>query len=144
MALLKKEIHEGHEISGKLKHLTEERVLNFSGGYPKGADWPSKNIHTDIDFAHKCGLKTRAVSAAMFVGFITEMMVDNFGEEWLCNGQIDLKFISMVDVGQKVIAKAVVKSKQVEQSRVKCNLDVWMETDSGDRAVVGEAMGYID
>lgn len=143
MGKLTTEINVGHEITGKLKHLTEERVWDFSGGYPKGPNWPAKNIHTNLEFARQCGLKTRAVSAAMFVGYLSELMMDLFGDNWLTSGKMDLKFIGMVGVDEKVISKAIITSKEPKGPEVKCSLDVWIEKENRDKVTVGTAAGFI-
>jgi len=143
MGNITKDTKEGQEFIGKPKYLTEDRVWNFSGGYPKGPDWPAKNIHTDLEFARNCGLKTRAVSAAMFVGYLAELMITLFTESWLSYGKLDLKFIAPVDVGEKVVSKAVVKSKTVKNSDTVFMLDVWVENENGNKAVIGAAMGRI-
>ena len=139
MKNLTKELKEGQEITGKIKQPTEEMVWNFSGGYPKGPNWPARNIHTDLEVALQCGLKTRALSAAMFVGYFSELMTDVFGENWLTSGKMDLKFIGMVDVGEKITSKAVVKSKELKGSKAIYTLDLWIEKANGEKAVVGTA-----
>ena len=143
MAIITKDIPEGHEVSGKLKTVTEERVYAFSGGFPKGTDWPKKNIHTDLEFAKSCGLPTRAASGAMFEGYLTELMIDLFGEHWLAYGKMSLKFIAIVDVNDTILPRATVQSKQVQGSDVIFTMDVWCENQHGNKVVVGIATGIV-
>ena len=143
MAIITKNIPEGHEFSGKLKTVTEERVYAFSGGFPKGKDWPKKTIHTDLDFAKSCGLPTRAASGAMFEGYLTELMIELFGENWLTYGKMSLKFIAIVDVNDTVLPKATVQSKQVQGSDVIFTMEVWCENQHGNKVMVGAATGVV-
>jgi acyl dehydratase len=143
MAIITRDTPEGAEFSGKLKTVTEERVYAFSGGFPKGPDWPKKNIHTDLEFAKSCGLPTRAASGAMFEGYLTELMIDLFGENWLSGGRMELKFIAIVDVGDKLLPKAIVQSKYIEDSGVRFVMEVWCQNQHGNKVVVGTATGIV-
>jgi len=143
MVIITKDTQEGCEFSGKLKTVTEERVYAFSGGFPKGPGWPKKNIHTDLEFAKSCGLPTRAASGAMFEGYLTELMLDLFGEGWLRSGKMNLTFIAIVDPGDTLLPKAVVHSKQAEDSGVKFVMEVGGENQHGDKVVVGTATGLL-
>lgn len=143
MAIMPKDTQEGCEVSGNLKTVTEKRVYAFSGGFPKGTDWPKKNIHTDLEFASSCGLPTRAASGAMFQGYLTELMVDLFGESWLTEGKMSLTFIAIVDPGDTLLPKAIVQSKQVEGPAVRFVMEVWCENQHGNKVVVGTATGLV-
>ena len=65
MAIITRDTREGHQFSGKPKRITEERVYAFSGGFPTGRGWPQKNIHTDVEFAKRCGYLTDAEAAEL-------------------------------------------------------------------------------
>jgi len=143
MAILTNDTSQGCEFSGSLKTVTEERVWLFSGGLRQDPGWPKKNIHTDLEFAKSCGLPTRAASAAMFEGYLTELMIDLFGVNWLKEGKMSLKFIAIVDVGDKLLPKAVVQSKEAEDSGVRFVMEVWCENQHGNKVVVGTATGWV-
>lgn len=143
MAKITKDTPEGTEFSGKPKTVTEEMVCAFSGGFPKGPDWPKKNIHTDLEFAKSCGLPTRAASGAMFQGYLTELMIDLLGDKWLSGGKMELKFIAIVDVGDKLLPKAVVQSKYIEDSGAKFVMEVWCQNQYGNKVIVGTATGLV-
>ena len=77
------DIQAGHEVTGPGKYVTSYRTWLFSGGWPRFDGWPAKNVHTDLEFARACGLPVRGASAATAIAYLSEMMVDLFGEEWL-------------------------------------------------------------
>ena len=143
MAKITKNTPEEYEIFGSLKRITGSHVDAFSGGFPKGPGWPNKNIHTDLEFAKSCGLSERNVSGTMFEGYLTELMIDLFGESWLREGSMSLVFVRMVNVGETLQAKAVVKSRQVEHSVVRFVMEVWCENKLGEKVVLGTASGII-
>ena len=143
MTIITKDTQEGYQVSGRLKTVAEERVYAFSGGLRQEPGWPSKNIHTDVEFARSCGLPTRAASGAMFEGYLTELMIDLFGVGWLRGGKMNLRFKSIVNPGDTLLPKAVVQSRQVEDSKVSFVLKVWCENQYGKEVVVGTATGWV-
>ena len=143
MAVITKDTQEGLEYFGHLKTVTEERVYAFSGGFSRDPGFPKKNIHTDLEFARSCGLTTRAASGAMFEGYLVELMIDLFGEDWLKYGKMNLTFIAVVDPGDTLVPRAVVKSRQENNSGVSFVMDVWCENHHGEKVVVGTATGSV-
>jgi len=133
----------GNEFTGKRKTISEARVFAFSGGRLNAPGWPAKNIHTDLEFAKSCGLQTRSVSATQYMGYLTELMVDLFGETWLSHGRMELKFIAIVDVEDSLLTKAIVTSKELEGSGTRFILDMWCENQHGNKVAVGTAIGRI-
>jgi acyl dehydratase len=135
----------GLECSGKPKRLTWERIAAFSGGPFNTPGWPKKNVHTDIEFAKSLGLPVVYVSGTQSEGYIAELMIDLFGEEWLRGGKThNLKFIRPVAEGDTIQVKARVQSKEKEGAVVKYTLDVWCENQNGDKVLVGAATGIVE
>lgn len=143
MAILTKDTREGNEFLGKLKTITDERVYAFSGGYPRGPEWPKKTIHTNLDFARNCGLPKRMASGAMFEGYLTELMINLFGENWLKGGKMTLKFIAIVSPGDTLLTKTIVKTRHIEDERIIFELEVWCENQRGNKVVIGAATGIL-
>ncbi|MBN2239592.1 MAG: MaoC family dehydratase [Dehalococcoidales bacterium] len=141
--MLTKDSKAGYEITGNRKNVTEQRVFLFSGGFPKGDDWPKINIHTDLEFAKNCGLSDRAASGATFEGYLTELMINNFGENWLNHGKMHLKFIRIVAPGDTLLPKAVITSVVEKDGETEISLDVWCQNQNKEKVVIGTAMGRI-
>ena len=70
MAQVTKDSKVGDEFSGKSKTIDWERLWAFSGGPFRLEGWPSRNIHTDPEFAKGSGLPSVAVSGSQFSGNI--------------------------------------------------------------------------
>jgi acyl dehydratase len=126
----------GEKIIGPLKILTLERMRVFSG-------WPNKNIHTDVDVARKCGLAAPIASGAMFEGYLTDMMLELFGDDWLYYGKMEVIFLKPVYAGSSVQLMAVVKSKINEGHKEKFNLEIWGENQQGERFFTGFCTGLV-
>ena len=132
-------IEEGHEARGGTKTATSYRTWLFSGGWPRMDGWPAKNVHTDLEFAKECGLAARNASGAMMAGYLTELMIDTFGDGWLSSGAFSLKFVRAVGIGDSVTARARILSKHADATGTTFETEVWCENQDGDKVVVGTA-----
>ena len=144
MAIITSKVEVGYEAVGSTKTPTSYRTWLFSGGWPRKEGWPAKNVHTDLEFARASGLATRNASGAMAEGYIAELMVDLFGEEWLCRGTVELKFVRPVDPGDRVTARATVTANRREGSRTGIDLAVRCDNQHGDAVVIGTATGWLE
>ena len=143
MPIITREVEKGFEASGRLKTVTSLRTWLFSGGWPMADDWPAKNVHTDLEFARSCGLPSRGASGAMLMGYLTELLVDLFGEQWLTKGTLSLKFVRIVEIGDEIVARASVVSRREDGPRVGFDMELWCENQRGEKVAVGSGTGWI-
>lgn len=128
------ELNPGDLVIGRPKTVTLERMRQFSG-------WPSKNIHTDADFAKACGLPGPIASGTMFEAYLTELMIGLFGEDWIRSGTMQLAFIRMVEPGDVLVAKGRVQALEQTPAGGRVALEVWCENQRGERVTGGVASG---
>jgi len=141
--MITRETREGEEFSGKLRTLNLDRINLFSGGYVKDPNWPAKNIHTDLECARNCGIKTYVASGSMSEGYLSDLMADLFGEQWFTGGKLSLAFVRMVERDDTLVPKAVVRSRNTTDSGVEFTLAVWCENQRGHKVVVGTGEGAV-
>lgn len=143
MAKISKDTKVGELFSGKPKIVSWQRLWAFSGGPFRAEGWPTKNIHTDLDFAKSCGLPYVAASATQFQGYAVELMIDLFGIGWLSHGRMDVKFPNLVNADDILITKAAVQSKNMQGGATRFTLGIHCENQRGDKVLVGWAMGTV-
>lgn len=143
MALITKDTKVGKEFVGKTKRVSWQRLWTFSGGPLRAEGWPTKNIHTDLEFAQSCGLPYVAASATQFEGYAVELMIDLFGVEWLSHGRMDVKFPNLVNADDILITRAGIQSKEEQEGATKFTLGIHCENQKGDKVLVGWASGMI-
>jgi acyl dehydratase len=141
--MITREIREGQELNGNRKVISWQRIWAFSGGAFAKEGWPKKNLHTDTAFARSVGLASEAASGTQIQGYVIQMAIDLFGEEWLKNGTMDVKFIGLVKAGDSVISKARVTSKEKIQDKTRVTLDVWVENQEAEKVLVGNIAGFV-
>ena len=133
-------IQAGHEITGPPKYVTSYRTWLFSGGWPRFDVWPAKNVHTDLEFARASGLPARGASAATVIAYLSEMMVDLFGEEWLAAGRLELKFLRLIEVDDHIVARGAVTSVHDDGS---IDVELWCENQRGEKVCAGTGRATI-
>ena len=111
-------------------------MRDFSG-------WPSKNIHTDEEFAKACGLPSPIASGTMSEAYLVELMLDVFGEDWIRHGRMELTFIRMVQPGDVLIAKGQTQKWEGTALDAGVTLQVWCENQRGEHVVIGTAWGRL-
>ncbi len=133
----------GDWIDGNATIVTSYRTWQFSGGWPPGAGWPSKNVHTDDEFARLSGIPGRAASGAMVQGYVVDLMADIFGIEWLGSGSFNLKFVAPVQIWDTIIPRARCLNAKVEGERSRYDVELLCENQRGDPVAVGTAVGWV-
>lgn len=133
----------GEWIAGNATLVTSYRTWQFSGGWPPGDGWPSKNVHTDDEFARNCGLPGRAASGAMVQGYVVDFLADLFGIDWLGNGSFNLKFVAPVQIGDSVVPRARCTGAMDEVGRTRYDVELVCENQSGDVVAAGTAVGWL-
>jgi acyl dehydratase len=66
------------------------------------------NFHADADEAAALGLPGLVAQGMQVAGPAYGLLLDDWGEEFLAHGEIDLKFVGMVTAGQTVDATLTV------------------------------------
>lgn len=134
----------GSTFEGRVREISLDRILAFSGGFLSDPDWPHKNLHTDLAKAQDAGLPDLIASGNQSVGILVELLIEIFGSAWFTEGVLDLKIVNSVYSGDTVQAKAVVKERCEQGSAVDVVLDAWCENQNGVKVITGDAVCRLD
>jgi len=131
-------IEEGYEISGKPKEITLNRMRKFSGHLEEG-----ENIHTNEKMANESGLPGPIAQGMMSYGYILEMIVNAFGDEFFSGGELEVSFVRYVLPGDTVTAKGRVHRREATHSGTKITLEVWCENQHNEKVTGGTATALL-
>jgi acyl dehydratase len=122
----------GQEIAPAVKRMTLERMSRplMAGSNP---------IHYDPEFAKKAGLSAPIATGVMSSAFLSEMLTNAFGVEWIRGGWMDVKFIRPIYAGDTVTARGRITGKRETSTGLRIGLDIWCETQRGEPVTVGTA-----
>ena len=131
----------GHEIEPVTYEITQEKINIYSRYVFNGRD--TKNIHTDDEVARKAGLPRALAQGRYPIGYISERMVDFFGQGWLQGGRIEVSLVKGIFPGDTITVKGVITEKTPEGDKIRLVLDVWLENQHGEPATAGVASGLV-
>ncbi|MBL23237.1 MAG: hypothetical protein CMM48_05000 [Rhodospirillaceae bacterium] len=121
------------------------RKLGLDLNRVKTDDGELDTIHTEADAAAREGLdKPIAVGSRIF-GVIPRMMMLCFDDGWIVGGKGSVVTRRSAGIDDLVTAKGYVTKKTPEgddKLRVEC--EVWVETDKGEKVMVGQCSGLVD
>jgi hypothetical protein len=129
----------GDEFAGPVRRPALERVLAFSGGLWSQPEWPSRNLHTDLDKAREAGLPGIIVSGTQFEGYLIDLLVDLFDEAWFAGGTVETRIPRSLMFGDDVRPKAVLRDIRDEGGGRTFLLDVRCDNQRGEPVLVGTA-----
>jgi acyl dehydratase len=122
----------GQEIEPTVKQMTLQRMSRplMAGSNP---------IHYDAAFAKNAGLPAPIATGVMSSAFLSEMLTNAFGVEWIRGGSMDVKFIRLIYAGDTVTARGRITSRSETSTGVRIALAIWCETQRGEPVTVGTA-----
>jgi len=129
---------------GRALTLSLARVLAFSGGPFDEPGWPQRNLHTDVDHARAAGLDRLIASGTQSEGLLIGFLIDTFGSaDWYRGGQLDIRFVKPVTVGDTVRPALRWTSRGERAGALHVTAECWCELEDGERVIDGTATCWI-
>ena len=101
------------------------------------------NIHTDVEAAKREGLETPVAGGPLLLSQISRMMMLAFAEGWVQGGKLSAKIVKPAHATDFTTAKGIIREKIPEGSAIRFICDVWVEKQTGEKAIVGTASGLV-
>lgn len=122
----------GSELPQLSKHITQRQIDCYSPVRPY-------SIHTDPEWAKKKGFKGALAQALMSTAYVSQMMVQNFGEGFVKGGTMEVAFLKPVYADDTLTVHGRVVSRTPENGRTRVTLDVWCQNEDGVQTMGGTA-----
>ena len=130
MAVAGKDIAVGFELPPYNRTVTMPMMVAMSGDNP---------IHWDEELSKQEGLKTAIATGMINTGWLSHMLMEFFGEDWVVSGQIKNVYVAQVFEHDVVTSRAVVKGKNQEPGGTRVVMDAWCENQKGEKVTAGKA-----
>ncbi|MFC2016243.1 hypothetical protein ACFLUF_00845 [Chloroflexota bacterium] len=127
----------GHELEPRVFHATQDKLRIYFGGPNKASR------HTDFPAAWHTGIPRVVVMVNHIAEYMGAMLVRFFGEGYI-GGHLDWLAIRVPIEDDTFTIHMVVKDKVEEGKRMRILLDMWVDNQHGDKAIVGSASGMVD
>jgi len=139
-----RDLKPGAEIKGPVRRMTAERIEWYDSAMLSAAKGElaqvGANIHTDEDYARSQGLPAVIADGMIMTNWCSEMMVAQFGVDYLERGSLRTRFIKPVFLNQTVHVRGrVLAAEPAAGSGVRYRLDVWCEDEKGVKVTDGDA-----
>lgn len=95
--------------------------------------------HYDDEYAKKVGLPAPIATGMMSAAYLSQMLTEYFGLDWIKGGKLSFTFIRPVYTGDTLTCRGLVKERTSEGSKADLTLEVWCENQDGEKVTVGEA-----
>ena len=95
---------ENEKLKSIAKTFGHEQILNYS--VVSGDKNP---IHLDETFAKNTDFKGRIAHGMLVLSLISEMMYENFSEDWLSTGKLKVKFRAPLFLDRKVVCEGEIE-----------------------------------
>ena len=128
------EIEIGQSIPSLVKHPTPRQLVMWAA-----ASEEYYEIHYDKDFARERGLPGIIVHGMLQMSFLGQMITDWIGERGTVK-KIRTSNRAITLPNQDLTCKGTVTRKYVENTENLVQCEMWLETEKGEKTVVGEAL----
>jgi 3-hydroxybutyryl-CoA dehydratase len=122
------------ELFPLIKHLSQGAINQF--GVTTGA---TGRIHLDPEYCKNTPFKKTLAHGFLSMGYVAEMMENNFGSQWLESGELDVKYVGLAHPGDSLICSGFIDQikEQKEDLFVTCKVEV--RNKNGIAILVGSA-----
>jgi acyl dehydratase len=124
----------GEELPPLKKTIVQRQIDCYSPVRPK-------SIHTDPEWARQKGFRAPIAQAMMSTAYVSQLMVNYLGADFVKGGKMSVSFTKPVIVGDTLTVRGRVKSRAPEGDRTRVTVDVWCENEDGVMTMVGTASG---
>ena len=102
-----------------------------------------KTLHNDQTAAEIEGLSGPIAVGPQVAALIFRMMRLCFEDGWFAGGRSELIFRRQMGSNEFAVAKGFVKSIEPEDDKLRIFCDVWVESESGEKPIVGTCSGTV-
>jgi 3-hydroxybutyryl-CoA dehydratase len=134
----------GSEIAGPVRVMTPERIEWYDSAMLSAAKGELAqvgiNIHTDDEYAKSQGFTAVIADGMISTNWMSSMLVEHFGMDYVERGELRTKFIKPVYLDQTIFVRGKVTAvDRLSTGAVVYSLEVWCEDEGGIQVTVGDA-----
>lgn len=96
-------------------------------------------IHVDPEFAQKTPLGGTIAHGMLILAYVSQMLADAFGMDWLASGTLDIRFKSPARPEDTITVSGLIKAVQDDGIAQLVKIDVECHNQKGETVISGEA-----
>ena len=127
------DIREGMNLPEIKKMVTQDNINLYAE-----ASHDFNPIHIDEDFARKTPLGGTIAHGMLILAYISQMMTDAFGQNWISGGKLNIRFKAPAQPGDTIIVSGKICRVEKSEGQTLINCDVLCANQNGEPVIVGE------
>jgi len=127
------ELSEGMNLPEIKKPVTQENINLYAE-----ASQDFNPIHIDPEFAKQTPLGGTIAHGMLTLSYISQMMTDAFGQSWLSNGILDVRFKTPARPGDIITITGKISGLEKSESETIVNCEVLCSNQKGEPVIFGE------
>jgi len=128
------ELSEGMNLPEVKKAVTQQNINLYAE-----ASQDFNPIHIDEAFAKETALGGTIAHGMLILAYISQMMADTFGRNWLTGGKLNVRFKTPARPGDTITASGKIARLGRDGRRTLVNCVVLCSNEKGEAVITGEA-----
>jgi 3-hydroxybutyryl-CoA dehydratase len=125
----------GSEIPEEKKVITQENIMLYAR-----ASRDFNPIHIDEEFAKETPLGGTVAHGMLILSYISELMTESFGKEWVSGGKLNVRFKAPARPGDIITVSGKVRKIEKLEGNTVINCEVLCANQRGDTVISGESI----
>ncbi|MCP4610642.1 MAG: MaoC family dehydratase [Planctomycetes bacterium] len=125
------------EQGSVLKVMTKEIVQENVSLYAE-ASKDFNPIHIDEEFAKNTPLGGTIAHGMLVLAYVSQMMISNFGQDWLNGGKLNARFKAPARPGDTVTLSGTVRKIEKDESLTSIKCDILCQNQAGETVISGD------
>ena len=123
----------GMDLPGIKKNVTQANINRYA---EVSRDF--NPIHMDEEFARKTPLGGTIAHGMLVLAYVSEMMTQAFGQNWLTGGKLSIRFKAPARPGDTVNVTGKIRNINSSEGQSLINCDVLCSNERGETIIIGE------
>jgi acyl dehydratase len=128
------ELKEGARLPIIKKNIVQDNIDRYAK-----ASGDFNPIHIDADYARKTPLGGTVAHGMLILAYISQMMTDAFGRNWLCGGRLNVRFRAPARPGDVITISGTIRRIEKGDGFQMIDCDVLCSNQNDEPVITGDA-----
>ncbi len=128
------ELKEGARLPVIKKNIVQDNIDRYAK-----ASGDFNPIHIDADYARKTPLGGTVAHGMLILAYISQMMTDAFGRDWLCGGRLNVRFRAPARPGDVITISGTIHRIEKGDGFQMIDCDVLCSNQNDEPVITGDA-----
>lgn len=128
------EFKEGSPLPKVIKNIVQENINLYAK-----ASGDFNPIHIDADYARQTPLGGTVAHGMLILAYISQMLTDAFGQQWLTSGKLNVRFRAPARPGDVITVSGSVRRIEKNDGYQTINCDVLCSNQNDEPVITGDA-----